>query len=264
MVDDLNGSNQCKSQMHDWQAELTDRSLREVIEWSCQKFNGHLAFASSLGAEDQVITHVLAETAPKVRIFTLDTGRLFPEAFELIERTERRYKIKIEVYSPSSEEVESMVREHGIDLFYQSVELRKLCCGVRKLQPLKRALQGVDAWICGLRRDQAVTRQDLKVIEWDFQNDLPKISPLWNWTEKELWDYIKAHYVPYNPLHDKGFLSIGCSCCTRAVLPGEDIRAGRWWWENPEHKECGLHSRGDQFARDPFSFTGSTIKPSQS
>lgn len=262
MDGDLNSSNQLRSPLDEWQIELSPKNPAEVLEWACQKFEGHLAFASSLGVEDQVITHLLAETSPKVRIFTLDTGRLFPETHELIERTETRYKIRIEVYSPNSEEVESMVREHGINLFYKSVEFRKLCCGVRKLQPLKRALQGLDAWICGLRRDQAVTRQGIKVVEWDLQNDIPKISPLWNWTEREVWDYIRANNVPYNPLHDKGFLSIGCSCCTKAVSPGEDIRAGRWWWERPEHKECGLHSGGEKVIRDPVLLEGSTIQHS--
>jgi len=262
MVSNVNGNGQRTKQIDDWQGELATKNLKEVIEWACQRFKGHLAFASSLGAEDQVITHALAEISPEVRVFTLDTGRLFPETYELIERTETRYKIRIEAYSPGCEEVEPMVRQHSTNLFYKSVELRKLSCSVRKLQPLKRALQGVDAWICGLRKDQAVTRQETKVIEWDTQNNLPKISPLWNWTEKEVWEYIKTHAIPYNSLHDKGFLSIGCSCCTRAVSPGEDIRAGRWWWERPDHKECGLHSRGDKLASDPVSPVGSTIKHS--
>jgi phosphoadenosine phosphosulfate reductase len=145
--------------------------------------------------------------------------------------------------------VELMVREHGINLFYQSVEKRKLCCSVRKLHPLKRALGELDAWVCGLRRGQAVTRHDVALVEWDAANELVKFNPLWNWTEQDLQTFVKEHAVPYSPLHDQGFISIGCSCCTRAIKPGEDLRAGRWWWEDPEHKECGLHQKEGKLLR---------------
>ena len=134
-----------------------------------------------------------------------------------------------------------MVNTHGINLFYKSTEMREFCCGVRKIEPLKRALAGTDAWICGLRKNQSATRQKLSSVEWDIENGLTKINPLWNWLDQQVWDYIKTHEIPYNPLHDKGFLSIGCSCCTRPVSPGESLRDGRWWWEEHEKKECGLH-----------------------
>ena len=157
--------------------------------------------------------------------------------------TKSRYKINIDVYFPIAEKIQKMVNEKGINLFYDSVENRKECCFIRKIEPLQRAFKGLDAWICGLRRDQSVTRQDMKLVEWDDNNKLIKINPLIDWSEEHLWDYIKENNVPYNKLHDKGFPSIGCQPCTRAIEKGEDVRAGRWWWENPETKECGLHKR---------------------
>ncbi len=235
--------------VENWERDLAKRSCPEIIQWAATQFDQQVAFASSLGAEDQVISHFISQVSPGLRIFTLDTGRLFPETYELIETTEGRYNIKIQIFAPSSAEVESMVSMHGVNLFYRSMDFRKLCCSVRKIHPLGRALAGMNAWICGLRRDQALTRQSLRVVEWDDQNNLYKINPLWNWSEKEVWDFIREWNVPYNPLHDRGFLSIGCSCCTRAVSPGEDIRAGRWWWENPEHKECGLHLKDGKLIR---------------
>lgn len=226
-----------------WQELAAGMDPRDVIRWASGNFSDRLCFASSLGAEDQVITHFIAEASPDIRIITLDTGRLFPESYELIEKTEVRYGRRIEVFAPHTEEVESMVSKHGINLFYKSVENRKLCCSIRKIHPLTRALSGVDAWLCGLRRDQALTRQQVQVIEWDEQFGIVKINPLWNWSQSQVWDCIKRNDIPYNSLHDQGFLSIGCSCCTRAVAAGEDVRAGRWWWEQPEHKECGLHRK---------------------
>jgi len=226
-----------------WRALAAKMEAPAVIRWASGIFKTRICFATSLGAEDQVLTHLIASVAPNVRMFTLDTGRLFPESYELIDRTEARYARRIEVFSPSTEEVESMVADRGINLFYKSVENRKLCCSVRKIHPLMKALIGVDAWICGLRRDQALTRQELQVVEWDEQFGIVKINPLWNWSESQVWDCIRHDDIPYNPLHDKGFLSIGCSCCTRAVVAGEEVRSGRWWWEQPEHKECGLHRK---------------------
>lgn len=247
----MNNSNHLQNRdfIQEWQALLENRSADDVIRWAAEKFDDRLVFASSLGAEDQVITHILARVCPRTAIFTLDTGRLFHETHELIESTEVRYNLKIQVFVPESSEVESMVKNHGINLFYKSVDNRKLCCGVRKIHPLRRALAGAEAWICGLRRDQAVTRQQVQVVEWDEQHGIVKLNPLWNWSEESLWDCIKQNHIPYNPLHDKGFLSIGCSCCTRAVSPGEDIRAGRWWWESPELKECGLHLKDGKLVR---------------
>ncbi len=151
------------------------------------------------------------------------------------------YGIKIQLFFPDYKQVEKMVAEHGVNLFYENVEKRRLCCHIRKLEPLKRAFDGLKVWICGLRHEQSVTRTDIRMVEWDEPHRLLKLNPLINWTEKQVWDYIHGHGVPYNKLHDQGFPSIGCQPCTRAVKPGEDIRAGRWWWENPLHKECGLH-----------------------
>lgn len=215
----------------------------EILRWFLFEFKGRIVLSSSLGLEDQVLTDMVVKIAPQTRVFTLDTGRLFYETYELIEKTCLRYKIKIEVFSPNHEQVESMVAEKGINLFYQSVENRKECCNIRKINSLKRAFSGSDVWICGLRRDQAVTRTQNQLIEWDDANGMIKLNPLIDWTEEQVWDYIKLNNVPYNILHDKGYPSIGCQPCTRAIFPGEDIRAGRWWWEDPESKECGLHNR---------------------
>jgi phosphoadenosine phosphosulfate reductase len=206
-------------------------------------FGKKITFASSLGAEDQVITEMIAGIDKSVKVFTLDTGRLFPETYDTLQMTTARYGIPIEVYFPDARHVEEMVHSRGINLFYESVENRKLCCHIRKIEPLTRAFTGMDAWICGLRREQSVTRQDMKLVEWDEQNKLIKLNPLINWTEQQVWDYIKEKNIPYNKLHDKGFPSIGCQPCTRAIEPGEDIRAGRWWWELPQNKECGLHKK---------------------
>jgi phosphoadenosine phosphosulfate reductase len=180
---------------------------------------------------------------PEVRIFTLDTGRMFPENYDLIDKTNQVYRMKMDVFFPDYRKVEEMVSERGINLFYNSIENRKLCCHIRKIEPLKRALSELDIWICGLRSDQAVTRINTKLLEWDETNGLLKLNPLADWSHEQVWDYIRKKNVPYNILHDKGFLSIGCQPCTRAIEAGEDVRAGRWWWEKPESKECGLHNQ---------------------
>ena len=213
----------------------------EVLSYFLEAYRGHIALASSLSIEDQVLTAMICRIRPETRIFTLDTGRLFPETYSLIERTNMTYGIKIQLFFPDYKQVEKMVAEHGVNLFYENVEKRRLCCHIRKLEPLKRAFDGLKVWICGLRHEQSVTRTDIRMVEWDEPHRLLKLNPLINWTEKPVWDYIHGHGVPYNKLHDQGFPSIGCQPCTRAVKPGEDIRAGRWWWENPLHKECGLH-----------------------
>ncbi len=207
------------------------------------KYGNSIALSSSLSLEDQVLTHMICNISKNTKIFTLDTGRLFPETYDLIERTNKKYGINIQIYFPEAAKVEKMVIEKGINLFYESIENRKLCCKIRKLEPLKRAFEGLKVWICGLRREQSVTRNNLNVIEWDEVNGLIKLNPLIEWTEDQVRDYIRTNKIPYNPLHDKGYPSIGCQPCTRSILPGEDIRAGRWWWENPETKECGLHKR---------------------
>lgn len=223
--------------------ELKDATPEEILQFFLPKHGTRIALASSLGLEDQVLTDMAVKVNRDVRVFTIDTGRLFPECYQLIDRTNDKYDIKIEVYSPDHTGVETYVREHGVNAFYQSVELRKACCRCRKIEPLLRALSSLDVWICGLRASQAVTRTNIDVVEWDSNNSLIKVNPLAKWSEEDVWRYIKDNHVPYNKLHDHGFPSIGCQPCTRAIQPGEDIRAGRWWWEDPEHKECGLHKR---------------------
>lgn len=216
-------------------------STLEMLQFVLHKHGTKAVFSSSLGAEDQVITHLMMQIDTTARIFTLDTGRLFQETYELIEKTEARYGMRLEVLFPDREAVEEMVRTRGINLFYQSIENRKLCCEIRKILPLRRGLQGNQVWITGLRREQSPTRNDIKYAEWEPEFQIIKVNPLLDWTEEQVWQFIGEHNIPFNPLHKKGFPSIGCQPCTRAVLPGENIRAGRWWWENPETKECGLH-----------------------
>lgn len=199
--------------------------------------------ASSFGAEDMVLLDLIAQHAPAIGVFTLDTGRLPEETHVLIDRARDRYGIAIDVYFPDAARIASFVRTNGVNAFYDSVQLRQGCCAIRKTEPLSRALAGKGAWITGLRRDQSVTRSALGYEEFDAIHGLPKFNPLADWSEDDVWTYIRARNVPYNALHDQGYRSIGCAPCTRAVEPGEDIRAGRWWWENPEHKECGLHRR---------------------
>ena len=228
--------------LKDLQAEIAGRTPEAVLSWAAARFPGQIAFSSSLGAEDQVLTDMLVRFGSSMPVFTLDTGRLFAETYDLLARTEARYGIKLTVYFPDPGAVEQMVNSHGINLFRHSVEERKRCCQVRKIQPLRRALSGLEAWVTGLRRGQSMTRSGVEMLEWDETNGLLKINPLADWEEKQVWDYVREHNVPYNVLHDRGFPSIGCSPCTRAVAEGDDPRSGRWWWERPEHRECGLHS----------------------
>jgi phosphoadenosine phosphosulfate reductase len=229
--------------IRDLNERFRDASAQEVVGYFLKAYQGRIALSSSLSIEDQTLTDIIVTQDKNTRIFTLDTGRLFPETYQLIEKTNMTYGIKIEVFFPDYHEVQRMVREEGINLFYNSVESRHRCCQIRKLEPLKRAFQGLDVWICGLRREQSITRQDMQVVEWDEMHQLIKVNPLISWTEQQVWEYIKKHSVPYNKLHDRGYPSIGCEPCTRAVQPGEDVRSGRWWWESPDHRECGLHQR---------------------
>jgi phosphoadenosine phosphosulfate reductase len=232
-----------KEQIEALNQKYSQATAEELITGFLGEFKGRIALSSSLGIEDQVLTHMVCDIDKTTKIFTLDTGRLFSETYDLIHRTNHKYGIKLSVYFPDAEHVEEMVNTKGINLFFESVENRKLCCNIRKIEPLKRAFTGLEVWICGLRREQSVTRQNMQKIEWDEANGLIKLNPLIDWTEEEVREFIKTHGIPYNPLHDKGFPSIGCQPCTRAIFPGEDIRAGRWWWENPDTKECGLHKR---------------------
>jgi phosphoadenosine phosphosulfate reductase len=199
--------------------------------------------ASSFGAEDMVLLDLIAQHAPTIGVFTLDTGRLPEETQVLIDRARDRYGIAIDVYFPDATRIASFVHTHGVNAFYDSVDLRKACCTIRKSEPLRRALAGKGAWITGLRRDQSVTRGALRLEEFDTPHGIPKFNPLADWSEDDVWTYVRARNIPYNALHDRGYRSIGCAPCTRAVEPGEDVRAGRWWWENPDSKECGLHRR---------------------
>jgi len=231
------------NKIEQYNEQLAGKTPQEVLASFLSEYKGKIALSSSLGAEDQILTDLIVKIDPSTRIFTLDTGRLFPEMYDLIEKTNMKYGIQLEVFFPNHHDVEQMVSTEGVNLFYNGIEERKHCCQVRKIEPLKRAFQGLDVWICGLRKEQSITRKDVQLVEWDEANQLIKLNPLINFTEQEVWDYIKANNVPYNKLHDKGFPSIGCQPCTRAIEPGEDVRAGRWWWENAEHKECGLHRR---------------------
>lgn len=224
-------------------ARLTGLTAEEILKQVIEIFGSKITFATSLGAEDQVITYMISRIDKTTHIITLDTGRVFPETYDLLHRTINRYGVNIKSYYPDTTQVEEMVNTKGINLFYESIENRKLCCHVRKIVPLRRALSGMDAWITGLRREQSVTRTDLKIVEWDAANGLIKINPLLEWSEVQVWDFIKQHDIPYNKLHDQGFPSIGCQPCTRAIEKGEDLRAGRWWWEMPDSKECGLHGK---------------------
>ncbi len=232
-----------KVQIAQWNEELKGKSSEEVIAFFLKYYGEKIVLSTSLGLEDQVLTEMVMGQNKEVEVFTLDTGRLFPETYDLIARTNKHFGIRMKTYFPEAEKVEDMVAHHGINLFYDGVEKRKMCCGIRKVAQLPRAFKGKEAWICGLRKDQSVSRFFSSLVEWDANNGLVKINPLIQWTEKQVMAYIKEHKIPYNLLHDRGFPSIGCEPCTRAVEPGEDSRAGRWWWENEAHKECGLHKR---------------------
>ncbi|HEX6827808.1 MAG TPA: phosphoadenylyl-sulfate reductase [Burkholderiales bacterium] len=222
-------------------------SLEQKIEHvrgvlaSAQRDFAPLAFANSFGLEDMVLTDVIVREFPGIEIFTLDTGRLPEETYDLMKRVADHYGVRLRVFYPDTGALERHVNQHGPNAFYDSVELRKECCHIRKVEPLKRALRGKRAWLTGLRREQAVTRRDLPVSEFDQATGLQKFNPLADWSHLDVWTYVQARGVPYNALHERGYPSIGCAPCTRAVEEGEDIRAGRWWWEDPAGKECGLH-----------------------
>jgi phosphoadenosine phosphosulfate reductase len=223
--------------------EFEAKNANDILSWSLEQFSPKIAFASSFGAEDVVLIDLMVKANKNnTRVFTLDTGRLNPETYDVMDQIKKKYQISIETLFPDYLEVEKMVYEKGINLMYQSIPNRKLCCEVRKIQPLKRILGTLDAWITGLRRDQTFTRANAKKVEIDSANHgVIKINPLADWTNDMVWDYIKKNDVPYNKLHDIGYPSIGCAPCTRAISPEDDLRSGRWWWENDLHKECGLH-----------------------
>jgi len=231
-------------------ADQTEHSSAEaLLKHVVAFFDERIALSSSFSIEDQVLTDMLCQLSERPKVFTLDTGRLPQETFTVMDETRRRYGIDIEILFPDTVAVEQMVRRYGPNLFYESVELRKECCRVRKIEPLKRGLADLDAWVCGLRREQSSTRGDLERVQVDQSFGLIKVSPLADWTSQQVRDYVRSHDVPYNALHDQAYPSIGCAPCTRAVEPGEDVRGGRWWWEAPEHKECGLHLGADGVLR---------------
>ena len=215
-------------------------SVEEALKKTAYLFPGRVRFSSSLGQEDQVLTDIISRNDIPINIFTIDTGRLFKQAYDTLDITMTKYKINIDVYFPQAEAVQEMVKEQGINLFYKSVQNRQSCCNVRKVEPLNRALQNTSVWITGLRAAQTDHRKNISVVEWLEDKKLYKINPLLHYSFDEVLAYINKYSVPYNPLHNKGFISIGCAPCTRAIEEGEDPRAGRWWWET-SHKECGLH-----------------------
>ena len=212
--------------------------LKSIVQIKGEK----IVFSSSLSAEDQVITDMIFHNNLDIEIFTLDTGRMFPETYQTLQKTLEKYQKEIKVYFPDADEVEVLMTKKGAYSFYDSLENRKECCEIRKVKPLKRALQGKTIWITGIRSEHSQNRTEMQKFEWDAANIITKIHPLLHWSNDEVWTYIKANNVPYNGLQDKGFISIGCQPCTRAVLDGEDYRAGRWWWEDASKKECGLHN----------------------
>jgi phosphoadenosine phosphosulfate reductase len=228
----------------DLQSRLSkERSLERRIAEIASAVTGRIAFSTSLGLEDQAVLHGLAQSAADVDVFTLDTGRHFPETLETLSESERRYGLRIRVVAPDAGELEDVIGRDGVLGFRMSVEARKACCDVRKVRPLQRSLAGAAAWITGLRRGQSNGRAEVPFATWDDAYGLIKVNPIADWTVEELEAFIAANNIPVNALHARGYPSIGCQPCTRAVLPGEDIRAGRWWWENDDGKECGLHAR---------------------
>lgn len=229
------------------QSQVDDLNLRiktteGALQWASDNLHPKVAKASSFGAEDAVVMDIMLKINPEFRFFTLDTGRLPQETYDIMDVVRKKYGISIEVLFPDTKEIENMVNEKGMNLFYESVENRKLCCEIRKVHPMNKMLQTLDGWITGLRRDQTKIRENVSIFQLDNGHDgILKINPLINWTWDQIQEYIKKNNLPYNSLLDKGYPSIGCEPCTRPIKPGEDLRAGRWWWEQGEHKECGLH-----------------------
>ena len=219
------------------------KTPQEVLKWSLDNLHPRIAMASSFGAEDVVVIDMIMKINPQARIFTLDTGRLNQETYDVMDEIRQKYNMNIEVMFPDQNETEQMVHVNGMNLFYHSIGNRKLCCGIRKVHPLNKMLSTLDGWITGLRADQTEVRLKANRLEFDEQhNGIIKINPIIEWTWEQTWDYIKKNNIPYNKLHDRGFPSIGCEPCTRAIKPGEPLRAGRWWWESDSQKECGLHA----------------------
>ena len=221
-----------------------DKPAEEILRWGLDTFAPRIALSASFGSpEGMVLLDMMHTIDPaRTRVFTIDTGRLHQETYDLMDRVRTRYEVEVEVYFPRPEAVQAMVREHGLNLFYDSVDLRRKCCGVRKVEPLERALADLDAWIAGLRPEQSVTRGDVRAVEIDeVHGGRIKLNPLVRWTREDVMAYVERNHVPVNRLHDQGYPSVGCVPCTRSIQPGEDERAGRWWWENADQRECGIH-----------------------
>ena len=221
--------------------KLENADAKEVLRWAIDRFSPKIGIASSFGAEDVVLMDLALKVRPDVKVFTLDTGRLHEDTYSVMEEVRKKYGKELVVYSPDTKALQELSEQKGFFSFKESVDNRRECCIIRKVEPLRRALSVLDAWVTGLRRNQSTTRVGLPKVEWDEGNGLFKLNPLADWSEEEIWAYIKENDIPYNKLHDKGFPSIGCEPCTRAIEPGENVRAGRWWWESPDTKECGLH-----------------------
>jgi phosphoadenosine phosphosulfate reductase len=222
--------------------EIKGLGIVESLKYIADLYPGKVVFSTSFGWEDQVISHIIFKNDLPIKVFTLETGRLFPETYYVWNRTLEMYGKQIHAYYPNTQAVENMISTKGPSSFYESVENRKECCGIRKVEPLKRALAGNSVWITGIRADQSMNREHMDNVEWDEGNQILKYHPIFDWTLDQVKQYIRENNIPYNPLHDKGFPSIGCAPCTRAVREGEDFRAGRWWWEDQSKKECGLHT----------------------
>ena len=235
--------NNAKDNLEELNEIFEDKSSEELLKWAFEIFEDKIVLASSLGLEDQVLTDMAVKINPNANIFFLDTGRINQETYNSLEETMEKYNIKYRIYFPNTEELENFTREYGPNAFYRSLELRHQCCQIRKVEPLQRALSGYSAWITGLRRQQSITRTDIRKIEWDDINNLIKINPLTDWCVIDVTEYIKQNNISYNVLFDKGYTSVGCAPCTRPIKLGEDRRAGRWWWETPEKRECGLHQK---------------------
>lgn len=230
------------SEMNEVLKYVQEHSIEESLWYFSTRFKDKIVFSTSFGYEDQLISHIIFENKIPIKVFTLDTGRMFPETYKVMNSTNNRYDTKIQVYYPKNDAVENLVSTKGPMSFYDSVENRKECCFIRKVEPLNRALHGMECWITGIRAEQSGNRKDMLPVEWDAQHNLFKYHPIFNWTLEEVKAYIEKYNIPYNVLHDRGFPSIGCQPCTRAIAPGEDFRAGRWWWESDSKKECGLHA----------------------
>lgn len=234
-------------QVSDDVQQIIDKgSIEDSLKALARDYPGQVVFSTSFSWEDQLITHIIFSNDIPIEIFTLDTGRMFPETYSTWSRTLEKYNKRITAYYPEAQTLQGYIAVNGPNAFYESVDLRKQCCFIRKVEPLKRALAGNKVWVTGIRAEHSANRDHMPQTEWDEGNQVIKFHPLLHWNTQQVTDYIKQHEIPYNPLHDKGFVSIGCAPCTRAARPGEDFRAGRWWWEDTSKKECGLHIHAEE------------------